>query len=113
MGCVPRIQRFVADQGFDLLVQPTHLSIDVVPVGITKEVGLQWLSDILDIPFQHMAYIGDSIGDLEALNLAGHSFAPENAMEVVKRGVETVTAARIGGVLEAMHICIEKNSPGS
>ena len=112
VALVPRVQQFVADHGFDLLVQPTHLSIDVVPVGITKEIGLQWLSDILDIPLQHMAYIGDSIGDLAALNLVGHSFAPENAMEDVKRSGAKVTAARIEGVLEAMDICIEKNRSG-
>ena len=109
IACTPRIKRFVADNEFDLLVQPTHLSIDVVPEGITKDTGIAWLADVLDIDLSEIAYIGDSIGDLAALQVVGHSFAPQNAIDALKEAVDTVTAPRIAGVLEALKLCTERN----
>ena len=112
-ACIPRVQHFVDANGFDLLVQPTHLSIDVVATGITKEIGLDWLADTVDISTHQFAYIGDSIGDLAALQRVGHSFAPENAIDQVKSSVDVVTPPRAQGVLKAVETCILKNQQKS
>lgn len=106
---IPRVVDFVEENGFDLMVQPTHLSIDVVPVGMTKEFGMHWLAEQRGTKLDEMAYIGDSVSDVEALKLVGHSFAPENAGPPVKDAVDTVTAYQAQGVLDALKTCIKKN----
>ena len=108
-AAIPDVEAFVASAGLDFDVLPTHLSIDVVPKGITKETGMQWLLDTLALSFDDIAYIGDSQGDLEALKLAGRSFAPENAKSVVKEAVDLVVPAQIDGVLAAIKMCIDRN----
>ena len=76
---IPRVQDFINQNGFSLKVQPTHLSIDVVPFGMTKEFGMQWMADQQGLALSEIAYIGDSVSDVEALKLVGKSFAPKNA----------------------------------
>ena len=106
---IPRVADYIAGQGFDLKVQPTHLSIDVVPNGMTKEFGMHWMAKYLGIKLEEMAYIGDSISDIEALKLVGHSFAPENAAHEVRQVVDTVTSYQAQGVLDALEFCIRHN----
>ena len=108
-AAIPRVEAFVQDAGLDFDVLPTHLSIDVVPKGITKETGMVWLLESLGLSFDEIAYIGDSMGDLEALKLAGRSFAPENAKTVVKEAVDQVVPAQIDGVLAAIKMCADRN----
>ncbi|MDA0682815.1 MAG: HAD family hydrolase [Bacteroidetes bacterium] len=80
----------------------THISIDVVPEGLTKAEGLAWLGDTLDLEVSEMAYIGDSDGDLGALAVCGHSFAPSNADPIVKEAVDHASELLdIDSVIEA------------
>ncbi len=108
-AAIPKVEAFVRTAGLAFDVLPTHLSIDVVPKGITKETGMQWLLDSLGLSFDTVAYIGDSLGDLAALKLAGSSFAPENAKSVVKEAVDYVVPAEVEGVLVAIKMCIARN----
>ncbi len=108
-AAIPKVEAFVRAAGLAFDVLPTHLSIDVVPKGITKETGMQWLLDSLGLSFDTVAYIGDSLGDLAALKLAGSSFAPENAKSVVKEAVDYVVPAEVEGVLVAIKMCIARN----
>lgn len=109
LATIPRVEAFVEASGLNFDVLPTHLSIDVVPAGITKEEGMQWLARMLELNLQEIAYIGDSLGDLEALKMVAHSFAPENARDVVKESVTTVVAAGPSGVREAIKLCAGRN----
>ena len=109
LATVPRLPTFADASGLDFDVMPTHLSIDIIPKGISKEFGMRWLADVLDLDLHGIAYIGDSLGDLAALRMVGHSFAPENARDVVKEEVDCVTAAGANGVLEAVKLCIARN----
>ena len=56
VATIPRVEGFITQHGFGLKVQPTHLSIDVVPLGMTKEFGMQWLADELDLDLEEIAY---------------------------------------------------------
>ena len=57
-----------------------------------------------------MAFIGDSNGDLGALETVGYSFAPANATAEVRARVQVVTDGRgIDGVLEAYRWCLARN----
>ena len=102
----PRTEQFVQENVPDLRVFSTAVSIDVVPPGITKRTGLEWLADHLGIDVSNVAYIGDAETDREALGTVGRSFAPANADPEVRRRVDHVTdGAVIDGTLEAYRSC--------
>ncbi|MBX2818752.1 MAG: HAD hydrolase family protein [Rhodothermaceae bacterium] len=109
VATIPRVQAFIDQNRFGLKVQPTHLSIDVVPFGMTKEFGMQWMANEQGLSLSDIAYIGDSVSDVEALKLVGRSFAPENADPIARESVDTVTAYQTQGVLDAVHACIANN----
>ena len=106
---IPKVQAFVEASGLNFSVLPTYLSIDVVPPGITKEEGMQWLAELVNVDLSEIAYIGDSKGDLGALEIVGASFAPGNAKDVLKERVDHVTLPHAPGVLQALKMCIERN----
>lgn len=102
----PRTEQFVEEHVPDLRVFSTAVSIDVVPPGITKRTGLEWLTEHLEVTMDDVAYIGDAESDLEALGAVGHSFAPANADAEVRRRVDHVTdGAVLDGTLEAYRTC--------
>lgn len=107
---VPVVEAYVATHFPAFQVFHTHISIDVVPRGLTKREGLQWLMETLEVDADEVAYIGDSNGDLGALALVGHAFAPANAAESVRQQVPYVMeASDIEGVLAAYRWCIAYN----
>lgn len=102
----PQVDQFVAETAPDLRVFATDVSIDVVPPGITKRTGLEWLASHLGLGLEKMAYIGDTESDLEALNAVGASFAPVNADPAVRAQVDHVPGgAVIDGTLAAYRHC--------
>lgn len=107
---VPIVEQYVAKHFPDMCVFHTPISLDVVPEGITKAQGMQWLSDKFDCPLQKIAFIGDTNGDIGALNLVGHAFAPSNATEGVKQCVDyPLEVPSLSGVLMAYQWCINAN----
>ena len=107
---IPDVEAFVDKHAPDLHVFPTHVSIDVVPPAITKRDGLEWLGWQLGVPLSAMAYIGDTKGDLVALERVGQSFAPANAQALVRERVNHVTESPlIDGTLEAYRWCVHHN----
>lgn len=107
---VPAVEAFVADVAPGLHIFTTHVSIDVLPAEITKKQALQWLSRHLDVPLEAMAYIGDTRGDLPALEEVGTSFAPANAEALVRERVDVVTDGPVlAGTLEAYTWCMQHN----
>ncbi len=107
----PRTEQFVADRDLDLRVFSTPVSVDVVPPGITKQTGLEWLTDHLGVAMSEVAYIGDTDSDLGALSAVGTSFAPANADEEVLRTVDHVTDGSVlDGMLDAFRQCIRWNA---
>jgi len=107
---LPRTEQFVAEEAPGLHVFATDISVDVVPPGITKRDGVQWLADGLNLTLDEIAYIGDAETDLEALNAVGISFAPANADAAVRAQVDHVTEGSvIEGTLEAYRHCRAQN----
>jgi hydroxymethylpyrimidine pyrophosphatase-like HAD family hydrolase len=105
-----RTEQFVDAHVPDLRVFSTDISVDVVPPGITKRNGLEWLADHLGVALDEVAYIGDTDSDLEALSVVGTSFAPANADEEVLRAVDHVTDDPvIDGTVEAYRHCLAQN----
>ena len=107
---VPVVEDYVAAEHPDLHVFHTPVSIDVLPPGLDKRRGLEWLGERLGVSLDEMAYIGDSNGDLEALGAVGSSFAPANATEEVRERVDVVLrGSLIEAVLAAYRWCISEN----
>lgn len=108
-----RIKRHVDEEHSTLRAFHTDVSIDVVPHVLNKLRGLEWLAETVGVSMDEIAYIGDTNGDIEALQAVGRSFAPANATEPVKAVVDHVCAGRtIDGVLEAYAKCVEANRAG-
>ncbi|WP_064213594.1 KdsC family phosphatase [Geobacillus stearothermophilus] len=74
-----------------------ELKINYVYQGIADKVQvLHELLDNLDLHPKEVCYMGDDLNDLPILNLVGLSFAPANAVALVKENVDYVTE-RSGG----------------
>jgi 3-deoxy-D-manno-octulosonate 8-phosphate phosphatase (KDO 8-P phosphatase) len=61
-----------------------------------KGQAFRAFSEAAGIPLEAMAFMGDDVNDLPALELAGFAAAPANAHASVKARVDLVTAARGG-----------------
>lgn len=109
-AAVPRVEEHVAENHPDLLVAHTHISIDVIPRGLNKASGMRWLADVCRVPLEQFAFIGDTNGDIPALEIVGYAFAPANAADEVKEIVNITTGgAVVDGVLEAYRWCAARN----
>ncbi len=105
-GVVARVQRDYPD----MIVAHTHISIDVVPKVLNKAGGMRWLADVRKISLEEIAFIGDTNGDLPALEIVGYAFAPANATEPVREVAHITTrGAVIDGVIEAYRWCTDRN----
>ncbi len=65
--------------------------LNVLPRGIDKGKGLEFLSRTTQIPFETILAVGDSDVDLPFLRLAAVSAAPRNANHGVRHWVDTVS----------------------
>ncbi|ORM39618.1 HMP-PP phosphatase [Babesia sp. Xinjiang] len=63
---------------------------DLTPMGITKGSGLALLLKSFGGSPDECGYIGDACNDLEAMRLAGHSFAVGNAIDEAKTAAKYV-----------------------
>jgi HAD superfamily hydrolase (TIGR01484 family) len=78
-------------------------SVELLPEGIDKGAGVEWLSSETSIPLAQMAGIGDALGDLPFLRRVGLSAGPANAVDEVKRAVQYVSPFEDGrGVVDIL-----------
>lgn len=107
---LPAVQAFVTRRFSDLDVYETHVSVDVVPHALTKVQAVRWLAEEEGLDLAEVAFVGDSLGDAEALAAVGLGFAPQNAAEAAKRAADVVTdGAVLAGVEEAYRCCLARN----
>lgn len=76
--------RFYVDEGV--------LCINIIPGGIDKGVGTEWLCAEAGFTLAEVAGVGDSGADLAFLDKVGFSAAPANATEGVRAGVDYVSS---------------------
>ncbi len=108
---LPKMRLFVAENCPQLEVHATDNSINTVWPEANKGEGIRWFSKHMHIPLNHIAFIGDTSGDVPAIELAGIGIAPANAKEQNKKSAQWVTkASTTAGVIEAWHQLIEHNS---
>jgi hydroxymethylpyrimidine pyrophosphatase-like HAD family hydrolase len=103
-------QKHVRESYPDLMVADTHVSVDVLPRGLSKRVGIEEAAREEGLDLSEIAFIGDTHGDMCALEVVGASFAPANAQPAVRACVHTVTRGSVlDGVLEAYQACVAHN----
>lgn len=77
--------------------------LNVLPRGVDKGKGIEFLAAQTGISSDAMLGVGDSDVDLPFLALVGHSAAPDNAVEAVKSIVDYVSPHRTAqGVLDIL-----------
>jgi len=76
-----------------------------------KGSAFRWLAELCGLPLHEMAYIGDSTGDLPALEQAGMKFTPANGIDALKQLPDVITtkSSSTRAVAEAYEIIIAKN----
>ncbi len=71
---------------------PGHDEVAVVisPAGTNKSEGLKKVAEYYGIPRENVIYFGDNVNDLDALDWAGHSYAPSNATQAAKEHADEI-----------------------
>lgn len=106
-AAVAVVEDYVAARHPTFDVFHTDVSIDAVHQRITKVEGMRWLADTLDIELPKIAFIGDTNGDIGALEIVGRSFSPANGTDLVRLAVQEVTKGSVvRGVIEAYRTCV-------
>ncbi len=72
--------------GFSLYASVS--SVEILPPGIDKGAGVEWLSQEIDVPLARFGGIGDAPADLTFLRRIALSAAPANATLDVKQAVQ-------------------------
>jgi 3-deoxy-D-manno-octulosonate 8-phosphate phosphatase (KDO 8-P phosphatase) len=88
-----------------------ELGIKHVFQGIKdKKTALLDIAQKLGIEPAHMAYMGDDVVDLPAMALCGMTFAPGDAVDMVKEraGTVTINSGGHGAVREAIEILLKR-----
>lgn len=75
--------------GFSLYASVS--SVEILPPGIDKGAGIEWLAEELEIPLEQFGGIGDAPADVTFLSRIGYSAAPQNAWAQVKANVQYVS----------------------
>ena len=84
--------------------------VELRPRGIDKGSGARRMADLLEMPLDAMAGVGDSDPDLSFLNCVGLSAAPSNATPTVRQHVMYVANASFGdGLLEIVALVEQRN----
>jgi len=96
----------------EIEIHSTEVSVNILLKGNNKLQGLQLLGASLDISLDEMAYIGDSDGDVKALERVKLPFAPSNAIERVKEVATVLEEHTTEAVLEAYQRIISLNERG-
>ncbi len=85
---LPTVTDHVSENYPEFEVHHTDISINIILSKNNKRAGIKKLCDKLGIEPGEVAYIGDSNGDIPALEVVGQSYAPANAKNYVREIVE-------------------------
>jgi hydroxymethylpyrimidine pyrophosphatase-like HAD family hydrolase len=92
-----------------LEIHVTDVSVNILMPGNNKLQGMKLLAKTLDISLDDIAYIGDTGGDIKALENVKMPFSPKNATRGVKNVSINLDLETTDAVLEAYRRIIEHN----
>lgn len=99
MSCATEVSKEAREECFALLEPDYELLIhneyvvELVPKGHNKGMGIEKVCQLLDLDIKDCYAIGDSVNDLDMLNMAGHSIAMGNGTDEAKNAADFVTTA--------------------
>lgn len=67
-----------------------EVAIVISPQGTNKSEGLKKIAEYYGIPRENVIYFGDNVNDLDALDWAGHSYAPSSATDIAKEHADEI-----------------------
>ena len=103
-------QPLIATVAPDFGVARNVHGVEVRPVGIDKGSGTRRIANLLELPLETFAGVGDSDPDLSYLELVGLSAAPANGSPAVRRAVDYVAIEPFGkGLLEIVTLVERRN----
>ncbi len=74
----------------NMLHGSTLKAVVISPEGTNKSEGLKKVAEYYGVPRENVIYFGDNVNDLDALDWAGHSYAPANATKEAKEHADEV-----------------------
>ncbi len=99
----------IGDEYPEFEVHSTDISVNIIVKACNKASGLQYFAETHGVSADEMAYIGDTSGDIKALEWVGAPFAPSNGIVEVKQRAEVMNGEATIGVLEAYEAIIASN----
>lgn len=91
------IYREKYDNGYS--VRSGKCYLDIVANGVSKGLGVEFLSEKLGIKKCNIYTVGDNMNDLEMIRLAGHGFAVKNAVDALKNQAEAIVPSNNNGAI--------------
>ena len=107
---LPEVEAFVAAETPSLRAFHTPFSVDVIAGTLTKGNALAWTARDEGLTLGQLAFVGDTVGDAEAIRAAGFGAAPANGDAPARAAADLVTEGRsVEGVLQAYRACLGRN----
>lgn len=105
----PLIAEKVQNEFPELEIHITDVSVNVLISGNNKLQGMKLIAEHLGLKLSEIAYIGDTGGDIPALEAVGMPYCPSNATRGVKNISKNLTAETTEAVLAAYEEIISYN----
>lgn len=109
----PIMQKKVDADYPELEIHTTDVSVNILMPGNNKLQGMKLLAKKVGVELNEIAYIGDTGGDIPALENVKMAFSPKNATRAVKDVTTNLESETTDAVLEAYQEIIEWNRGGS
>ena len=106
---LPVVEEKIQSDFPQLELHATDISINILLKGNNKLQGMKLLADSLNIGLDEIAYIGDTSGDIPALEKVKMAFCPSNATRGVKNVSRNMEAQTSEAVLKAYNTIVEYN----
>jgi HAD superfamily hydrolase (TIGR01484 family) len=100
---------YVYKNYIDFEVHRTAASVNIILKDCSKGSGIKWLSKLLGITLDEIAYVGDSSGDISALKIVGTPYTPANGAPELDVFAKRLRGETSIGVLEAYEELISFN----
>ncbi len=106
---LPLVHDKISSDFPELEVHATDISINILMNGNNKLQGMKLLANALNITLDEIAYIGDTGGDIPALEKVKMPFSPSNATRGVKNVSRNFDAETSDAVIMAYDEIIQHN----
>ena len=93
----------------ELEIHTTDVSVNILMPGNNKLQGMRLLAEKMGVELSEIAYIGDSGGDIPALEKVKLPYSPSNATAAVKKVTRNLKVKTTDAVLEAYQEVVELN----